>query len=127
MKDPCDNPCIDGYYDKKNKINVICITRGYNDPPIDRSHCKPGKTTSSGWSGSSSWKLFDPYQYDPGGRDRVKSVQKLTKFQPYTRPEFVPYTQSSQPFIEPDRPYAPPKKIDPVIVNKKHIDKSVDF
>ena len=51
MKDPCDNPCIDGYYDKKNKINVICITRGYNDPPIDRSHCKPGKTTSSlNWS-----------------------------------------------------------------------------
>ena len=37
----CSNPCIDGYYDKKNKINVICITRGRNDPPIDRSHCKP--------------------------------------------------------------------------------------
>ena len=45
----------------------------------------------------------------------------------YTRPEFVPYTQPSQPFVEPDRPYAPPEKIDPVIVNKKHIDKSVDF
>ncbi len=45
----------------------------------------------------------------------------------YVRPEFVPYTQSSQPFVESDRPYAPPEKINPVIVNKKHIDESVDF
>lgn len=127
MKDPywpCDNPCINGYYDKKNKINVICINTA------DTSHCKPGKTTSSlNWSQgfASVGTRYQPSQnhsinyssFDKQFLERTPTT--------YTRPEFVPYTQPSQPFIEPDRPYAPPEKINPVIVNKKHIDKSVDF
>ncbi|HJK85611.1 MAG TPA: tetratricopeptide repeat protein [Candidatus Megaira endosymbiont of Stentor roeselii] len=127
MKDPywpCDNPCINGYYDKKNKINVICINTA------DTSHCKPGKTTSSlNWSEgfASVGTRYQPSQnhsinyssFDKQFLERTPTT--------YTRPEFIPYTQPSQPFVEPDRPYAPPQNTDPVIVNKETIDKSIDF
>ena len=99
MKDPCDNPCIDGYYDKKNKINVICITRGYNDPSIDRSHCNPQKTTSSVYN--SPWTANDS-KYGPAIINLQKSFTTIPESIPYVRLEFVPYTQPSQPFVEPD-------------------------
>ena len=56
-----------------------------------------------------------------------ESFRKLTESTPYVRPKFVPYTQPSQPFVPPHIPYIPPENTDPVIVNTKNNDKSVDF
>lgn len=122
MKDdfwPCSNPCVTSYVDESG-ITTICINKA------DTSHCNPTprKTTSSGYS--NGWaRITSSHNSVMSNLDA--SLRKLPESTPYVRPEFVPYTQPSQPFVEPHLPYIPPEKIDPVIVNKETIDKSVDF
>jgi tetratricopeptide (TPR) repeat protein len=113
----------------KREIPIITISCGKNDmfmnPP-----CNPRKTTSSGYSNGWATSISN---YSSPIQKLDEAMRKLPESTPYVRPEFVPYTQSSQPFVEPYVPYVLPnpsevtKKTDPVIVNKKYINKSVDF
>ena len=105
---------------KSNSI-PICSSKG----SYSSGHpCYTRKTTSSGYS--NGWATSSS-SYNSVMSNLDASMRKLPETTPYVRPEFVPYTQSSQPFVEPDRPHAPPQNTDPVIVNKETIDKSVGF
>lgn len=100
---PCSNPCVSSYVDKSG-ITTICINTA------DTSNCNPTprKTTSSGYS--NGW-ITSSSQYNSPISNLDASMRKLPESIPYVRPEFVPYTQSSQPFVEPDIPhYIPPNK-----------------
>lgn len=62
-------------------------------------------TSSSNWTGASS------SNYNSAIRNIDEAMRKLPESTPYIRPEFVPYTQPSQPFVQLDIPhYIPPNK-----------------
>ena len=92
---------------------------------------KPNVSTSTSYfSGVSIREINIP---DTSAPARKEFLDKLTQLQPYVGPEFVPYTKPSKTFIQPDlhyfvhNPSEVTKKTDPVIVNKKNVDKSVNF
>jgi tetratricopeptide (TPR) repeat protein len=110
----------------KREIPIITISCGKNDMFMDPPcNFRPNVSTSTSYfSGVSIREINIP---DTSAPARKEFLDSLTQLQPYVGPEFVPYTQSSQPFVEPDLLHAPPQNTDPVIVNKKNIDKSVAF
>jgi glycosyltransferase involved in cell wall biosynthesis len=114
---------------KDNGVETFVFEKAFDNFESCRNHAfemarAEFLTRGDGHDWYSFWLDFDEQIVVDSSFDKQFLERRPTT---YTRPEFVPYTQSSQPFIEPDLPYAPPEKIDPVIVNKKHIDKSVDF
>ena len=114
----------------KREIPTITISCGKNDMFMNPPCNSIGNTTSS--INYTTWTANDS-KYGPAIINLDKSLRTLPESTTYVRPDFVFYTPPSQPFIQPDIPYVVPnqsevtKKTDPVIVNKKNIDKSVSF
>ena len=114
----------------KREIPTITISCGKNDMFMNPPCNSIGNTTSS--INYTTWTANDS-KYGPAIINLDKSLRTLPESTTYVRPDFVFYTPPSQPFIQPDIPYVVPnqsevtKKTDPVIVNKKNIDKSVAF
>jgi tetratricopeptide (TPR) repeat protein len=114
----------------KREIPTITISCGKNDMFMNPPCNSIGNTASSvnytTWTANSS-------KYNSAIINLDKSFTTITESTPYVRPDFVLYTPPSQSFIQPDTTYVVPnpsevtKKTDPVIVNKKNIDKSVVF
>jgi len=114
----------------KREIPTITISCGKNDMFMNPPCNSIGNTASSvnytTWTANSS-------RYGPAITNLDKSFTTIPESTPYVRPDFVFYTPPSQSFIQPDTTYVVPnqsevtKKTDPVIVNKKNIDKSVAF
>lgn len=70
--------------------------------------CIVKPTTTSYFSGVSIREINIP---DTSAPARKEFFDSLTQLQPYVGRDFVPYTQPSQPFIQPDIPhYIPPNK-----------------
>ena len=114
----------------KREIPTITISCGKNDMFMNPPCNSIGNTASSvnytTWTANSS-------KYGSAITNLDKSLTTIPESTPYVRPDFVLYTPPSQSFIQPDTTYVVPnqsevtKKTDPVIVNKKNIDKSVAF
>ena len=114
----------------KRKIPTITISCGKNDMFMNPPCNSIGNTASSvnytTWTANSS-------RYGPAITNLDKSFTTIPESTSYVRPDFVLYTPPSQSFIQPDNTYVVSnpsevtKKTDPVIVNKKNIDKSVAF
>jgi hypothetical protein len=114
----------------KREIPTITISCGKNDMFMNPPCNSIGNTASSvnytTWTANSS-------RYGPAITNLDKSFTTIPESTSYVRPDFVLYTPPSQSFIQPDTTYVIPnqsevtKKTDPVIVNKKNIDKSVAF
>lgn len=114
----------------KREIPTITISCGKNDMFMNPPCNSIGNTASSvnytTWTANSS-------RYGPAITNLDKSFTTIPESTPYVRPDFVLYTPPSQSFIQPDTTYVVlnpsevTKKTDPVIVNKKNIDKSVAF
>jgi len=114
----------------KREIPTITISCGKNDmfmnPPCNSIRNTASSVNYTTWTANDS-------KYGPAIINLQKSLTTIPESTAYVRPDFVFYTPPSQPFIQPHTPYVVPnqsevtKKTDPVIVNKKNIDKSVAF
>jgi tetratricopeptide (TPR) repeat protein len=114
----------------KREIPTIIISCGKDDmfmhPPCNSIGNTASSVNYTTWTANSS-------KYGSAITNLDKSLTTIPESTPYVRPDFVFYTPPSQSFIQPDTTYVVPnpsevtKKTDPVIVNKKNIDKSVAF
>ena len=88
----------------KREIPTITISCGKNDmfmnPPCN---FRPNVSTSTSYfSGVSIREINIP---DTSAPARKEFLDSLTQLQPYVGRDFVPYTQPSQPFLQPDIPH----------------------
>ena len=94
----------------KREIPTITISCGKNDMFMDPPcNFRPNISTSTSYfSGVSIREINIP---DTSAPSRKEFLDSLTQLQPYVGRDFVPYTQPSQPFVQPDIPhYIPPNK-----------------
>jgi len=103
--------CNPGYYAGTSTPIYIPMDNGKQMGwTTDGTPCsfKPTKTTSSGYS--NGWAASSS-SYNSPISNLDASMRKLPESTPYVRPEFIPYTQPSQSFVQPDIPhYIPPNK-----------------
>jgi Leucine-rich repeat (LRR) protein len=103
--------CNPGYYAGTSTPIYIPMDNGKQMGwTTDGTPCsfKPTKTTSSGYSNGWASNISN---YSSPIQKLDEAMRKLPESTPYVRSEFVPYTQPSQPFVQPDIPhYIPPNK-----------------